>query len=118
MNRAVGIGLSALGVALFLAAAALTCWPFAPDSWRYSRRIAVGNLDAQKIDGYRQRTGRLPSHLEDLGIAEGLDGPIYYERCSDTRYILWFGTTLGESMSFDSANRVWVPLNIACSERR
>ncbi|HEY2858730.1 MAG TPA: hypothetical protein VGJ21_09970 [Terracidiphilus sp.] len=106
----------AISIAFVLAAGFVVYFLFAPDSWLYSRRIALGNRDAFKIDAYRQRTGRVPARLEDLGVDVSEDGPICYERCSDTRYILWFGTTLGESMSFDSAKRTWVSLNIVCSE--
>jgi hypothetical protein len=91
---------------------------FAPDSWRYSDKISQGNRDAQKLDACLKRTGHLPEHLEDVGEMVSESGPIYYEKCSDTRYVLWFGTTLGESVTFDSANHSWVSLNSGCSERR
>lgn len=114
MTGPVRMILIAISIVFVLAAGIVISLRFAPDSWLYSRRIALGNRDALKIDAYRQRMGRVPSSLEDVGVHVSEDGPIYYERCSDTHYILWFGTRLGESMSFDSANRTWVSLNIVC----
>ncbi|HKF50563.1 MAG TPA: hypothetical protein VKB38_24580 [Terracidiphilus sp.] len=118
MSRVAGIGVGVLGIVTLLAASALTFGVFPPDSWLYHRRIALGNRDSQKVDAFRQRTGRLPSSLEDVGVTVDESGPIYYDRCSDSQYILWFGTTLGQSMSFDSANRSWVSLNITCPARK
>jgi hypothetical protein len=114
MKRAAGISLRALGVAILPAASVLTYWVFAPDSWKYASKIAIGYKDARNIDAYRERTGRLPAKLEDVGISVDLSGPIFYDRCSDTRYVLWFGTTLGDSMSFDSDDRKRVSLDVVC----
>jgi len=41
----------------------------------------------------------------------------FYETCGD-RYDLWFGTTLGRSMTYDSATRKWNSLNVVCDGRK
>jgi hypothetical protein len=119
MNRPARISLIALGLGLVLAVLGAAYWVlYAPDSLKYSiwirHRIRQGNRVAHEIDAYRQRQGHLPASLEDVGEPDTEEGPIYYKQCSDTRYILWFGTTLGHSMSWDSAKRSWVSLNLLC----
>ena len=116
MTRPVRTILIVFSIAFVLAAGFLLFIRFAPDSWIYSREIAQGNRDAQKIDAYRRGTGRLPASLEDVVETESESGPIYYQRCSETHYILSFGTTLGEGISWDSDDRRWVSRIVVCPE--
>jgi len=73
--------------------------------WR--GQIRQGNHLIVQIESYRRTMGRLPSDLSDIGQSASESGPLYYKRCNDTKYILWFGTTLGESMTYDSQSRLW-----------
>jgi hypothetical protein len=61
--------------------------------------INTGNQLVIKIRTYKSDKGTLPSTLEDLGIEEKLEGPIYYSKEGESKYILWFGDALGESVT-------------------
>ena len=46
--------------------------------------------------------------MEELGIKEeeGVDA-LYYQKRDSNNYILWFGTTLGESVIYYSDSKTW-----------
>ncbi len=73
----------------------------------YSDKIEKGNEIAAKIEKFRNEKGKLPESLSEVGIAETESGPIYYKKESETKYILWFGKELGESMIYDSDTKEW-----------
>jgi len=104
----------ALIICFILAGGYAAYFLFAPASIRYSSEIRRGNRIAREIDRFRARKGHLPLSLTEIGKLESESGPFYYERCGESRYIVWFGTTLGESMTYDSAKRVWTSLNLTC----
>lgn len=59
------------------------------------------------IENFRDKTDRLPKSLTEVGIAESEEGPIYYRQRSETRYELWYGAELGESVTYDSERKSW-----------
>jgi hypothetical protein len=59
------------------------------------------------VEDFRQSQHRLPSSLNELGITDFEFGPIYYEVVDDRDYCLWYGTSLGESVSYNSTTRLW-----------
>jgi hypothetical protein len=61
----------------------------------------------KKIEEFKSREHRLPKSLSEIGIAESEDGPIYYRQISETRYEVWYGTSLGESVTYDSDQKTW-----------
>lgn len=69
--------------------------------------IKQGNEIVFKIEHYKNVNGKLPISLTEINIEEKLEGPIYYELKGSSRYILWFGTTLGESITYDSEQKKW-----------
>lgn len=73
----------------------------------YSEKFAKGNEVAAQIESFRKEKGRLPNSLNEIGIAETEEGPIYYRKESETKYILWFGKKLGESETYDSDTKQW-----------
>lgn len=71
------------------------------------RRVRADDL-VRRIEAFQAEHGRLPAGLAELGEREHESGPLYYTRDPDgQRYIVWYGTTLGESMVWDSARRAW-----------
>lgn len=66
----------------------------------------IGNKIIEQIECYRMETGRLPENLSEMGIKESEEGP-YYQLKTDSTYILWYGTTLGESVIYDSERKEW-----------
>ena len=73
----------------------------------HSDKIKKGNEAAARIEDFRIKNGKLPNSLSEVGIEETESGPIYYEKKSESRYILWFGKELGESVVYDSDTKQW-----------
>lgn len=72
-----------------------------------AEKIAKGNKAVAKIEKFRSEKGRLPDSLSEIGIVETESGPIYYQKKSESKYILWFGKELGESATYDSETKQW-----------
>jgi hypothetical protein len=47
------------------------------------------------------------SFFRPIGIEEKEEGPIYYRKESETKFVLWFGTILGESVTYNSDTKEW-----------
>jgi hypothetical protein len=71
--------------------------------------IKTGNQLVTKVRTYKNEKGSLPSSLKDIGIDEKEEGPIYYRKESESKYIIWFGDGLGESFTYDSQSNKWQP---------
>ena len=69
--------------------------------------MSDGNEVAKRIDAFYTKNGRLPLSLQEVGIKEQLEGPIFYQMTDSVDYELWFGTSLGESKVYDSKSRKW-----------
>ncbi len=70
-------------------------------------KIAQGNEIAAKVEKFRNENGKLPNALNEIGIKETESGPIFYKKESESKYILWFGKELGESVTYDSVTKQW-----------
>jgi hypothetical protein len=66
-----------------------------------------GERIIEKIESFKSETRRLPRSLTEIGVPETEEGPVYYKQVSESRYQVWFGTTLGESVTYDSETRRW-----------
>jgi len=73
----------------------------------HGEKLEQGKVIIAKIEKFKSEKGRLPKGLVEIGVDETEDGQIYYEKKSESRYILWFGTTLGESVTYDSETGKW-----------
>ncbi len=60
-----------------------------------------------KIEKYKVENGHLPNSLESLGIKETMEGPLFYEKRDSVNYMVYFGTSLGESMIYYSDTKEW-----------
>ncbi|MCU1289256.1 MAG: hypothetical protein JWN60_1485 [Acidobacteria bacterium] len=80
---------------------------FSNFSCGYNNKIAIGSDVAAKIEIFRNKNGKLPNSLTEIGIEESESGPIYYEKQSESKYILWFGKELGETVTYDSETKQW-----------
>jgi len=69
--------------------------------------MSEGDQLVRRIEQYRKQSGVLPLSLAAMGIAEAEEGPLYYQPKRGTTYVVWFGTTLGESMTYHSDTRQW-----------
>jgi hypothetical protein len=102
-------------VSLAAFAGALICAAiFTPDSIVFSREFRQGNEIVRSIDAFRERGGKLPASLSEVGVTGKDQDRYFYQACVNGQYIVWFGTTLGKSMTYDSATHKWDSLNIPC----
>jgi len=103
--------MAAICVGLFglIAFGALTL--FGPDEVVWRREIRAGDELIQAIEAYRREHRFLPSSIEKTGLRDSDALRVFYEKCGDSRYLVWFGTTLGESMSYSSVTRKWESRN-------
>jgi hypothetical protein len=71
------------------------------------QRIQKGKELTAKVEGFRREKGRLPDSLGELGVEEIIEGPLYYTKSGETSYTIHFGTTLGESVIYNSDTKEW-----------
>ena len=67
-----------------------------------------GNEIVASINEYKKSRGKLPNSLNDIGIIETETGPLYYDKQDSIHYVVWFGTTLGQSVTYHSDSHKWV----------
>lgn len=60
-----------------------------------------------KVEKFKVEKDRLPNSLSEIGIIETEAGPIYYKKATESKYIVWFGKDLGESITYDSDTKKW-----------
>lgn len=70
-----------------------TRWPWIFD-WSEVRQA---NKVIASVNSFKSYHDRLPDTLADVGLEDSESGPVYYQKSSDSTYIVWFGTGLGES---------------------
>lgn len=66
-----------------------------------------GDKLVARIEQYRSEHGSLPPNLTELGLVESESGPLYYIRMDSSEYVVYFGYTLGESISYYSSKGRW-----------
>jgi len=71
------------------------------------KKQKLGEEMISKIENYKKANGHLPNHLNDIGVVEKEEGPIYYTKQNDTSYIVYYGLGLGESMVYDFEKKQW-----------
>ena len=82
---------------------ASTRWP-----WIFYRsEVRQANELIASVNSFQSRYGRLPNSLTDMGLDNSESGPIYYRKTSNSTYIVWFGTMLGESSTYESSTKKW-----------
>ena len=96
------VGLAALAVVTF---SAPTEPGWTSQIWYRAEYRASSDL-IERVEDFRRREGRLPASLGDLGVLESEECPCY-RRISTADYRVWFGTVLGESLTYDSGAQAW-----------
>ena len=100
----VGVAAVFLCLALWIAyAVAATRWPWVVD-WAEVRRA---NKVIAAVNSYQAKNGRLPESLSEVGIEDPDSLDVYYRKTSDSTYVVWFGTVLGESAAYESSTKSW-----------
>jgi hypothetical protein len=80
--------------------------------WR--SEIREGNRLISGIEAFQRAHGRLPAELSELNKDAVQQGKLFYQMCDETSYVVWFGTTLGESMTYHSKSRDWLEASGGC----
>jgi hypothetical protein len=63
----------------------------------------------QKIEDYKKCHGKLPDSLEDIGVKERMEGPVFYDKIDTEKYEVWFSYYFGESCTYHSDTKIWTP---------
>ncbi len=74
---------------------------------RENKLIKKGNKLIERIEKFKQERGSLPNSLTEIGIEETESGPLYYQKEDSLNYIIFFGTSLGESKTYYSNIKKW-----------
>ena len=74
---------------------------------RDNRLMREGDELVKKIEGYKSTFGKLPNSLQDIGITQKEEDSLYYDKKDSIKYIIWYGTSLGESKTYYSDSRKW-----------
>ena len=74
---------------------------------RTEELIMKGNELVVKIENFKLENDSLPNSLLDIGESVSDEGPIYYVKKSSNKYIVYFGTSLGESKVYSSEKGKW-----------
>ena len=85
-----------------------------PPNVVWHSEIREGNRLISDIEAFRRDHGRLPAELSEFSKGTAEQEKLFYQRCDETRYIVWFGTTLGESMTYHSRSRGWSEASGGC----
>jgi hypothetical protein len=91
---------------------------FGPDSFVFRKELRRGNQIISKIEAFHLQRGRFPASMQEISISFPDSERFFYQQCADQRFIVWFGTRLGESMTYDSTLKTWQSLNISCGNAR
>ena len=75
--------------------------------WLFHREeIRVGNEVVSLVEAFRTTHSYLPERLKDIGVNEA-DLNVFYRKVSDQEYEVWFGTSVGESKTYNSLTKKW-----------
>ena len=73
---------------------AVTYFVLAPDEVLYRQEIRQGNDLVRNIEKFRQERGHLPGSMDDLPISGVNVESVFYDKCSESHCVVWFGTRL------------------------
>lgn len=60
-----------------------------------------------EVEAFEQKHARLPENITELGREDKMEGPVYYQKNSDSSFWVSFGMAVGESMIYRSETGKW-----------
>ena len=104
------LGLSRTRIALLLGGTvcvvALGLFLWQPTWLFHWRDFRTGNEIISQVEAFRKSHGHLPETLKDVGLTDP-DLKVFYQKSGENEYLVWFGTTLGESETYNSSTKKW-----------
>ena len=91
-------------IVIVLVAALMTLYIYLRGA-RDRRLMHRGGEIVVKIEEFRSQKKRLPNSLRDFGIVD--ESELFYTKWDSVNYFLWYGTNLGESMTYYSDSKGW-----------
>jgi hypothetical protein len=80
--------------------------PLSKSELLYFAQRTASNEIVTKVERFRKSSGHLPEGLSDIGLESNESCPCYCKTSNDS-YMVWYGTTLGESDTYDSRTKQW-----------
>jgi hypothetical protein len=66
--------------------------------------ITKGNIIVQRVEDFKERRGRLPESLAEMGIEPG---NFFYLKSDSANYMIWCGSLQRESVKYFSETKAW-----------
>jgi hypothetical protein len=60
-----------------------------------------------EVEAFQQKHARLPENVTELGREDKMEGPVYYQKNSDSSFWVSYGMAVGESMIYRSETGKW-----------
>ncbi|MBU2950675.1 hypothetical protein KO493_08205 [Tamlana agarivorans] len=70
-------------------------------------REKYAKLIIEKVEQFKTEKNRLPKNASEIRLIELEDSKAFYEKKTDSTYIVWFGLSLGESKIYYSTTKDW-----------
>jgi hypothetical protein len=70
-------------------------------------REKYAELIIEKVKYFKKEKNRLPKNVSEIGLVELENSKAFYEKKTDSTYIVWFGLSLGESKTYNSTTKEW-----------
>jgi hypothetical protein len=64
-------------------------------------------LIIEKVEIFKIENGRLPNNVTEVGLDDKQMHLSFYQKTSDTNYMVWYGLGLGESKIYRSETKKW-----------
>lgn len=74
---------------------------------RERKLIKEAETVIDKIEQYKALNSCYPNTLAEVGCDYNESGPLFYQKNNNTSYMLYFGTTLGESKIYYPETKTW-----------
>jgi len=72
-----------------------------------NEREKYAQLIIEKVEKFKSDKNRLPENVSEIGLVELENSEAFYEKKTDSTYIVWFGLSLGESKTYNSSTKEW-----------
>ena len=73
----------------------------------YCEREQYANMIISKADDYIKINGEIPKDIDELGLEEKENSLAYFLKVSEDKYVVWYGTNLGDSNVYNSKTKTW-----------